>query len=87
MGDSMKGQIFRIAHLGNFDFSDVFSLIACLQIILEYGQTGAVRVRCGCCAAGLYGCGRWEGGQRCLADYSPFMFWAGRGPALTRLRQ
>src|ERR1700730_15411603 len=32
---SMKGQIFRIAHLGNFDFSDVFSLIASLEIILE----------------------------------------------------
>jgi len=32
---SMKGQIFRIAHLGNFDFSDVFSLIAGLEIILE----------------------------------------------------
>jgi aspartate aminotransferase-like enzyme len=32
---TMKGQIFRIAHLGNFDFSDVFSLIASLEIILE----------------------------------------------------
>jgi aspartate aminotransferase-like enzyme len=32
---SMKGQIFRIAHLGNFDFADVFSLIAGLEIILE----------------------------------------------------
>src|SRR5437868_9780756 len=32
---SMKGQIFRIAHLGNFDFFDVFSLIAGLEIILE----------------------------------------------------
>src|SRR5260370_1147285 len=32
---SMKGQIFRIAHLGNFDFADVFSLIAGLGIILE----------------------------------------------------
>ena len=32
---SMKGQIFRIAHLGNFDFADVFSLIAELEIILE----------------------------------------------------
>jgi aspartate aminotransferase-like enzyme len=32
---SMKGQIFRIAHLGNFDFADVFSMIASLEIILE----------------------------------------------------
>src|SRR5436853_4968845 len=32
---SMKGQIFRIAHLGYFDFFDVFSLIAGLEIILE----------------------------------------------------
>ena len=32
---SMKGQIFRIAHLGNFDFADVFALIAELEIILE----------------------------------------------------
>jgi aspartate aminotransferase-like enzyme len=32
---SMKGQIFRIAHLGYFDFSDLFSLIANLEIILN----------------------------------------------------
>jgi aspartate aminotransferase-like enzyme len=32
---TMKGQIFRIAHLGYFDFADVFSLIAGLEIILE----------------------------------------------------
>ena len=31
---SMKGQIFRIAHLGYFDFADVFALIAELEIIL-----------------------------------------------------
>ena len=31
---SMKGQIFRIAHLGYFDFSDLFSVIAQLEIIL-----------------------------------------------------
>jgi aspartate aminotransferase-like enzyme len=31
---SMKGQIFRVAHLGYFDFSDLFSMIACLEIIL-----------------------------------------------------
>jgi aspartate aminotransferase-like enzyme len=32
---SMKGQIFRIAHLGYFDFSDLFSMVASLEIILE----------------------------------------------------
>jgi aspartate aminotransferase-like enzyme len=32
---SMKGQIFRIAHLGYFDFADLFSVIAELEIILE----------------------------------------------------
>ena len=31
---SMKGQIFRIAHLGYFDFADLFSVIAGLEIIL-----------------------------------------------------
>lgn len=31
---TMKGQIFRIAHLGYFDFPDLFSLIAQLEIIL-----------------------------------------------------
>jgi aspartate aminotransferase-like enzyme len=31
----MKGQIFRIAHLGYFDFADLFSMIACLEIILN----------------------------------------------------
>ena len=31
---SMKGQIFRIAHLGYFDFSDLFAIIAQLEIIL-----------------------------------------------------
>ncbi len=36
---SMKGQIFRIAHLGYFDFSDLFAVIAGLEIILrELGQ-------------------------------------------------
>ena len=42
---SMKGQIFRIAHLGYFDFADLFAMIACLEIILnanghavEYGS-------------------------------------------------
>ena len=32
---SMKGQIFRIAHLGYFDFADLFAVIAGLEIILE----------------------------------------------------
>src|SRR5882757_1329994 len=32
---SMKGQIFRIAHLGYFDFADLFSVIASLEIILN----------------------------------------------------
>ena len=32
---SMKGQIFRIAHLGYFDFADLFSMVAGLEIILE----------------------------------------------------
>ena len=30
----MKGQIFRIAHLGYFDFPDLFAVIAELEIIL-----------------------------------------------------
>src|SRR5580692_5994731 len=32
---SMKGQIFRIAHLGYFDFADLFSVVAELEIILK----------------------------------------------------
>jgi aspartate aminotransferase-like enzyme len=32
---SMKGKIFRIAHLGYFDFPDLFSVIAALEIILS----------------------------------------------------
>jgi aspartate aminotransferase-like enzyme len=32
---SMKGQIFRIAHLGYFDFPDLFAMIASLEIILH----------------------------------------------------
>jgi aspartate aminotransferase-like enzyme len=31
---SMKGQIFRLAHLGYFDFHDLFAMIAELEIIL-----------------------------------------------------
>src|SRR5580658_5193100 len=32
---SMKGQIFRIAHLGYFDFPDLFAVVAELELILE----------------------------------------------------
>jgi aspartate aminotransferase-like enzyme len=32
---SMKGRIFRIAHLGYFDFADLFAVIAELEIILN----------------------------------------------------
>ncbi len=32
---SMKGQIFRIAHLGYFDFADLFAVVASLEIILH----------------------------------------------------
>ncbi|MEO7653315.1 MAG: alanine--glyoxylate aminotransferase family protein [Bryobacteraceae bacterium] len=32
---SMKGQIFRIAHLGYFDFADLFAMVAGLEIILH----------------------------------------------------
>ena len=31
---SMKGQIFRVAHLGYFDFVDLFGLVAELELIL-----------------------------------------------------
>ena len=31
----MKGQIFRIAHLGYFDFMDLFAVIAGLELILK----------------------------------------------------
>ena len=32
---SMKGKIFRIAHLGYFDFADLFAVVAALEIILK----------------------------------------------------
>jgi aspartate aminotransferase-like enzyme len=32
---SMKGRIFRIAHLGYFDFADLFAVVAGLEIILN----------------------------------------------------
>jgi aspartate aminotransferase-like enzyme len=31
---SMQGQIFRIAHLGYFDFADLFAMVAALEILL-----------------------------------------------------
>ncbi len=32
---SMKGQIFRIAHLGYFDFADLFAMVAGLEVLLN----------------------------------------------------
>ncbi len=32
---TMKGKVFRVAHLGYFDFSDLFAMIAALEIILK----------------------------------------------------
>jgi aspartate aminotransferase-like enzyme len=32
---TMKGQIFRVAHLGYFDFADLFGMVAELEIILN----------------------------------------------------
>jgi aspartate aminotransferase-like enzyme len=31
---SMKGRIFRVAHLGYFDFADLFAVIAALEVVL-----------------------------------------------------
>jgi aspartate aminotransferase-like enzyme len=46
---SMKGQIFRLAHLGYFDFHDLFAIIAELEIILA-GQDFPVRFGSGVAA-------------------------------------
>ena len=46
---SMKGQIFRIAHLGYFDFPDLFAVIAELEIILA-GQGVPVKFGSGVAA-------------------------------------
>ncbi len=46
---SMKGQIFRIAHLGYFDFPDLFGVIAELEIILA-GQGVPVKFGTGVAA-------------------------------------
>jgi aspartate aminotransferase-like enzyme len=36
---SMKGQIFRLAHLGYFDIADLFAIFAALEIaLLKLGQ-------------------------------------------------
>ena len=47
---SMKGQIFRVAHLGYFDFADLFAVIAELEIILA-GQGVPVKFGTGVAAA------------------------------------
>jgi aspartate aminotransferase-like enzyme len=47
---SMKGQIFRLAHLGYFDFHDLFAIIAELEIILA-AQGYRVRFGTGVAAA------------------------------------
>jgi aspartate aminotransferase-like enzyme len=47
---SMKGQIFRLAHLGYFDFHDLFAIIAELEIILA-AQGYPVRFGAGVAAA------------------------------------
>ena len=59
----MKGQIFRIAHLGYFDFADLFAVIAELEIILE-ANGYPVRFGSGVAAVQrvLYGCRRGEDG-------------------------
>ncbi len=46
---SMKGQIFRLAHLGYFDFHDLFAVVAELEIILA-GQGYPVRFGAGVAA-------------------------------------
>jgi aspartate aminotransferase-like enzyme len=47
---SMKGQIFRLAHLGYFDFHDLFAIVAELEIILA-AQGYPVRFGTGVAAA------------------------------------
>lgn len=63
---SMKGQIFRFAHLGYFDFHDLFATIAELEIILhELGRE--VDFGCGVQAAQavyLDALGAADGGER-----------------------
>lgn len=47
---SMKGQIFRLAHLGYFDFHDLFAIVAELEIVLA-SQGYPVRFGSGVAAA------------------------------------
>ena len=62
---SMKGKIFRIAHLGYFDFADLFGVIAELEIILAAnGHPGDVRHGRGGRAESLRGSRRREDGRR-----------------------
>ena len=45
---SMKGKVFRVAHLGYFDFADLFAVVAALEIILKangYSVTYGTGVR------------------------------------------
>jgi aspartate aminotransferase-like enzyme len=45
---SMKGKVFRVAHLGYFDFADLFAVVAGLEIILKangYAVTYGTGVR------------------------------------------
>ena len=49
----MKGRIFRIAHLGYFDFADLFALLAGLELILQ-GQGIPVQLGSGVKAAQEY---------------------------------
>jgi len=46
---SMKGQIFRIAHLGYFDFADLFAMVAELELIL-YANGAPVKLGAGVAA-------------------------------------
>jgi len=50
---SMEGQIFRIAHLGYFDFPDLFAMIAELELILLANKV-PVRLGAGVAAAQKY---------------------------------
>ena len=51
---SMKGQIFRLAHLGYFDFHDLFAVVAELELILD-GERLSGEI--------WFGCG---GGAKCV---------------------
>jgi aspartate aminotransferase-like enzyme len=57
----MKGRIFRIAHLGYFDFPDLFAIVAELELIL---QANGVPVELGAGVAAV---------QRAYAERAPGM--------------